>query len=85
MCFDAFSLYEALMDAITINNRVNETSSRSTMTIGVAVRLITFSIIGVITYFAFVKGITLFSWHPPLMLVGVSDIKMRTDQNCVRK
>lgn len=62
------------MEPISINNRSYEyeTHTRSTMTVGVAVRIIVFLIIGVVTYFAFTNGITLFSWHPTLMLIGVS-------------
>lgn len=60
------------MDSISINNRSNETSTRATMAYGVGVRLTIFIIIGVVTYFSFAQGITLFSWHPPLMLIGVS-------------
>lgn len=59
------------MESISSNNRMNEIN-RSTMTYGVAIRLTIFVIIGVVTYFAFSNGITLFSWHPALMLLGVS-------------
>lgn len=61
------------MEPISLHNRSYESQSRSTMTLGVGVRIIVFLIIGVVTYFAFTKGITLFSWHPTLMLIGVSN------------
>lgn len=61
------------MEPISQHNRSYESQSRSTMTLGVGVRIIVFLIIGVVTYFAFTKGITLFSWHPTLMLIGVSN------------
>lgn len=60
------------LESINVNNRVNDNTRRTTMTIEAAIRFIIFLLIGVITYFAFARGITLFSWHPTLMTIGVS-------------
>lgn len=50
--------------------------SCSTIFKNIIIHLLTGGFTAFLTYLSFVNGITLFSWHAPLMSFGVSTIKV---------
>lgn len=59
-----------------ILNKFSTMSGRSTsgLIINTSVHIVLLAFTFFVTYISFYKGIVLFSWHPPLMLLGVSKI-----------
>lgn len=46
--------------------------SRASLTLSGVVAFLALFVISFVTYLAFAHGFTLFAWHPPFMLIGVS-------------
>lgn len=59
-----------------IKGRINEETSSiinyTSYLTNIIVHILIFGFTGFVTYVSFAKGVVLFSWHPPLMLIGVS-------------